>query len=384
MGLWGKIKGFVNDVVDAVLKAVILNPLIAVLEAVGFYTFIAWIEKIVQFILDVLNFLLDLIGILFDLVEFGIKFIEVLFKICTKLGYYASRPFEFITLLLNLGFTLATFVFAFAYHKFSFRNNLKVAEFFLYCLIAIPVTVVFIVAVAFWTIWKLFVEYVILRSIDKSSKGYISSFIYRYFLACENPPDNWYMLPGAHLGNASAKNVFAYNPCPKGSNFRGSKYSMFCEKDGRYDMSMCQEANLYRTHLKMDHIGSLQNSKLIVDKAFMKLSSVKKQKFIEEYESAVNRNINSCRDFNKDKSNLLKSICMKYSDDDVSLKNKSTLNKLCYELYCSRGREGFCHKFNHSGRHNQDNLAQQKTLSLLVNLIIAILLIMLIVRRQAS
>lgn len=384
MGLWGEIKKFVNRVVDAVLKALILNPLKAVLKAVGFYVLIEWIEKIVKFILDILNFLLDFVGILFDLVEFGLKFIQIVIKIGLKLGYYASRPFEFITLLLNLGFTLATFVFAFTYHKFSLRNDVKVVEFILYGVLTIPVTLVFVASLVIWTTWKLFVEYIILHNIDKASKGYISTFMYRYFIACENPPDNWYMLPGAHLGNASAKSVFAYNPCPKGSNFRGSKYSIFCEKDDRHDMPLCQEANLYRTHMKLDTIGMIENPKMIVDRTFMKMNTVKKQKYIDDYEVAVRKNIHSCKEFNKGKADLLKSICMRYSEEDITIQNKSTLNKLCYDLYCSRSREGFCHKLNHSASANQGDLPQRETLSLLVHLIVVILLVMLIVGRNTG
>ena len=101
MGLWSKIKKFINGVVDSILNTLLLKPLRAVLKAMGFFKFVQFIEKIVKFILDILNFFLDMIGIIVDLLEFGVKFIEVLIEIALKMGYYATRPFEFITLLLN-------------------------------------------------------------------------------------------------------------------------------------------------------------------------------------------------------------------------------------------------------------------------------------------
>lgn len=380
MGLWSKIKKFINSVVDSILNTLLLKPLRAVLKAMGFFKFVQFIEKIVKFILDILNFFLDLIGILVDLLEFGVKFIEVLITIALKMGYYATRPFEFITLLLNLGFTLATFVIAFVYHKFTFPNNLKIAEFFIYALLAIPITLAFVATIVLWVIWKLFVEYTILHNIDKSSKGYISSFLYRYFIACENPPDDWYMLSGAHNGNSSAKNVFAYNPCPTGSNLRGNKYSIFCERNDKYELTICPEANLYRAYMKMKPIGKINNSKLIYDREFMKMNAFKKKMFIENYEQTIQQNINRCNEYNSGKRNLLKSICSKQDSENVN--SNPLINKLCNDLYCSKTQEAFCHKLGPGRYAENSGMTDKDKFIVIVNILIAVTFITLIVGRK--
>ena len=380
MGLWGKIKKFINGVVDSILNTLLLKPLRAVLKAMGFFKFVQFIEKIVKFILDILNFFLDMIGIIVDLLEFGVKFIEVLIEIALKMGYYATRPFEFITLLLNLGFTLATFAIAFIYHKFTFPNNMKIAEFFIYAALAVPITLAFVATIVVWVVWKLFVEYVVMYNIDKSSKGFISSFIYRYFVACENPPDDWYMLNGAHNGNMSAKNIFAYNPCPIGSNFRGNKFSIFCEKDDKYELTICPEANLYRAYIDLKPIGKLSNSKLINDREFMKMNALKKKAFIENYEQTIQQNINRCSEYNSRKINLLKSICTKQNSEGINA--NPLINKLCHDLYCSKTREAFCHKLGPGQLYDSSSMGQKDRLTLILNVLIAVTLITLIVGRK--
>ena len=132
MGLWSKIKKFVNGLVNTVIDSIIMTPLRTILKAVGFYKFIDFLEKIVNFIKDIMSFFLDMIDIFFDLLEFGVKFIELIILIATNIGYYITRPFELLVLLIKLALTLATFCIAFVYHKFTLPNNVKVAEAFIY------------------------------------------------------------------------------------------------------------------------------------------------------------------------------------------------------------------------------------------------------------
>lgn len=378
--VWKTIKKQVQKLVDGVMNTLLLKPLRAVLKAMGFFKFVQFIEKVVKFILDIFNFFLDMIGILADLLEFGVKLVEVLIEIASKIGYYSSRPFEFITLMLNLGFTLATFVIAFVYHKFTLPNNLKIVELFIYANLAIPITILFGNLVLLWVTWKLVTEYVLMYNIDKGSRGFVSSFMYRYFLACENPPDDWYMLSGAHNGNMSAKNVFAYNPCPTGSNFRGNKFSIFCEKNDKYELTICPEANLYRAYLNLKPIGKLGNSKLISDRDFMKLNALKKKAFIENYEQTIQQNINRCSEYNSRKSNLLKSICTKQNAESVSA--NPLINKLCHDLYCSKTREAFCHKLGPGQNFDSSSMTGKDRLSVLINVLIAVTFIALIVGRK--
>lgn len=374
-------KRIMNDLINPLLDTIIVKPLKAVLKKLGWYKFIAWIDKIVGFILDILKFFLDMIGILADLLDFGVKFIEVLFEIASKLAYYAARPFEFIVVLLNLVFLMATFSVAFVYHKFTFPNNVKVVEFFIYALSSILLTVVFGILTVYWAVYRLVVEYVVLHGIDRWLKGYLSSFIYRYFSACENPPDNWYMTPGAHVGNKSSKNIFAYTPCPLGTNVKGNRFSLFCEKNDRYDLDMCPQANLYRAYLKMKPIGKIGNSKLSVDRDFMKLNSIKKKNFIEEYDETINRNINSCDEYNKRKSTLIQSICTKQSKHSPT--SDPLINKLCHDTYCSRNINGFCHKLSSPGQYKYaEDSSKTDKFSLTLNLMIGITIITLIVGRQ--
>ena len=351
MGLWSKIKKFVNGLVNTVIDSIILTPLRAILKAIGFYKFIDFLEKIVNFIKDILSFFLDMLGIFFDLLEFGVKFLQLIFEIAINIGYYITRPFELLVLLIKLALCLMTFWIAFIYHKFTLPNDLKVAEFFIYVaiLVFIYTPVMTFVVLWYWITYKLLMEYGIMHNIDKNTGGVLSTFIYRYFTACENPPDAWYMTPSWHMGNENKKLIFSFNKCPTGF-VANDAMGLFCEKNHKYELDVCPQANLYRVVNKLKPLGDLRNrdfNQLNTD--YLKASKYNQKKILEEYKEQVKTNNGECNEAMKDKENLLKSICMKYDKASSNDMYKEQYNQLCYDLYCRNSKnEPFCHKLKYS------------------------------------
>lgn len=347
MGLDKEIKklvvGVVEEILEPLVNALILEPLKQVLKAVGFYKLIGWIESFFSFIKEAAYIFAEFIFIFAELLVTFVKFIEVVLLLIANLAYYATRPFEFIQVLVKLGLTFLTLLFAFAYHKFSLPNNLKIMELGLYVAIFVFIyTPLMLFGATMFLIYKLFFEYTILYNLDKSSGGYISSFIYRYFTACENPPDAWYIIPSNHSGNSFTKNIFAYNTCPQGFTSSGNIFSMFCRKQDKYEISTCPQANLYRLMTGLKTVGDLRNRDLTIDSDYLKLNKNKKEIFIDNYKETISKNNTLCESFNMSKDLLLKSYCMKFDSKSPSFDNEK-YNQLCYDLYCKNKKEPFCH-----------------------------------------
>ena len=350
MGLWGSIKKLINSMVSAILDALIMTPLRAVLKAIGFYKFIDFLEKIVNFIKDIFDFFLDMIGIFFDLIEFGVKLLEVIIQIATDIAYYITRPFELLVILIKLAMTLVTFSVAFMYHKFTLPNDVKMAEYFIYISLFVFICTPFMVSLTlFWWTYRLICEYGIMYNIDKKTGGVLSTFIYRYFTGCENPPDAWYMVPSWHMGNENKKLIFSFNKCPKGFAANDAM-SLFCEKNDKYELNVCPQANLYRAVNGIKPIGDLRNRDFNqFNQEYLKASKYNKKKLLDDYREQIKTNNAECSRAMKGKDDLLKSICMKYDKSGSNEQYKSEYNQLCFDLYCRNNkREPFCHKLSYS------------------------------------
>ena len=353
MGIKSWVKKTINKMINGVLKPMVIIPLRTVLNAVGFFKLVGFLEKIVDVIFGVLAFFLNLITIVADLLEFIVKFFMIIIEIFTKIGYYITRPFKLLILLIKLFITFVTCLLGFAYHNFEIGDNYKVMELFIYIVIGLIYQSIMLIHMAFWAVWRIFVEYLILNNIDKATGGAISTFMYKYFEACENPPDAWYMTPGWHKGNKNKKYIFAFNTCEAGytaNNVSG----LFCQKNSPYELEVCPQANLYRLMDGKETKGKLYNPNFNSNtQEFLKKNSLGKARMIDDYVEEIKTNNKVCSQTMKSKDTILKTYCSKSTND------KSVASQLCYDIYCRNDkREPFCHKLEYVGKNDTVKISQ--------------------------
>lgn len=354
MSLWKKIKKGIMKVVDAILGT-IFKPL---LIPIVFITKI--IKKIWSIILLIINVFISLIEAVIQLFEFFLKFVDIFIELVSRITEYIFNPFKLLILLIQFFILFISFGVSFLYHTFAFPSrkssgfmDLKFVEFALYGAILTAIyTPIMIGYFAYWFIYRLIIEYVILHNIDKSTGGYISSFMYRYFIACENPPDAWYMTPSWHKGNQNSKYIFAYNKCPAGYSTNNA-VALFCKRNSDYELTMCPQANLYRAEKDLNTIGHLRSQDFNDKKyEFLKLKKNRQNREIDTYRHTVAANNNTCAVKMKSKDTLLRSVCMKTSDK--TYRNK--IQQLCSDIYCTNDtNEPLCHKLSYSDDSNGDN-----------------------------
>lgn len=358
MGIKSWVKNTINKILNSVIKpilnAIIIAPLKEILTAFGFFKLIGFLTKIVDLIFSVIEFFFSLIMIVADLLEFIVKFFMIIIEIFTKLGYYITRPFKLLILLIKLFITFVTCMLGFVYHSFEIGDNLKAVEWFLYFFIIMPLYKGnFILHLIFWIVWRTFIEYLILNTIDKATGGAISTFMYKYFEACENPPDAWYMTPGWHKGNKNKKYIFSFNACELGytaNNVSG----LFCQKNSPYELEVCPQANLYRLIDGKETKGKLYNPSFNSNtQEFLKKNSLGKTRMIDDYVDEIKTNNNVCSQTMKNKDTILKTYCSKSTSD------KSVASQLCYDIYCRNDkREPFCHKLEYGGKNDNAKISQ--------------------------
>lgn len=340
MGVIGKL---INKILEAIFKP-ILTPITYISDV---------IEKIFNIFMSILNMGFSLIDVVMQLFDFFLKFVDIFVTLVSKITDYIFNPFKFFILLIQFVILFISFGFSFMYHTFAFPADksslmdLKLLEYVLYGFISSFYSFFMALYFLYWFVWKLIVEYAILHNIDKSTSGYISSFMYRYFIACENPPDAWYTTPSWHKGNQNNKYIFAFNKCPEGYSIK-TNMGLFCKKNSEYEMSMCPQANLYRIDKGLGTIGELRSNYFNDNtQKYLKLKQNRKASAIEDYKQTVSSNHNTCSAQMSTKNDLIKSICMKSS---VRNANYAKMKGLCFDMYCSNGKnDTMCHKLSSSG-----------------------------------
>lgn len=358
MGIKSWVKKTINKILNSVIKpilnVIIIKPLKSLLKVMGFGKLIGFLDKIFEIIFGLIEFFLNFIMIIADLLEFIVKFFMIIIEIFTNIGYYITRPFKLLILLIKLFITFVTCLLGIVYHSFEIGDNLKVVELIIYFVIILPIyQSIMLIHILFWAVWRVFIEYLILNNIDKATNGAISTFMYRYFEACENPPDAWYMTPGWHKGNKNKKYIFAYNACEAGytaNNVSG----LFCQKNSPYELELCPQANLYRLMNDKETKGKLYNPDFNPNtQEFLKKNSLGKTRMIDEYIDDIKTNNKVCSKTMKSKDTILKTYCSKSTD------NKSVESQLCYDIYCRNDkREPFCHKLEYMGKNDTVNISQ--------------------------
>lgn len=262
--------------------------------------------------------------------------------------YYLMNPTKlfsfFISVLLFIPFMFITIL----YH-IPMDKSMKLGDFFMYVIIIILYTLFMIVStVLYWIPIRLVIEYFVLGSLDsdKILKGSISSFYYRYLIACENPPDSWYMTPGFHIGNKNVSRIFAYNRCPQGFKPNG----MFCEKLPYFEPAYCTAAHIYRKYegSEAQFNGLYYPGNFKYTNEFLKKSAYKQAEEIEDYKQLVAQHHAKCDSAHKSKDTLVKSVCKGLTGD-----SEADIKGLCQKQYCAHTNEAFCHLFADSSIDNK-------------------------------
>jgi len=366
-------------IIDAVLEG-IFKPLLIPIRFIH-----KIILKIWDIILLIINIFISLVEAAIQLLEFFLKFIEIFVELLSNITDYIFNPFKLLILLIQFAILFISFSISFVYHTFAFPSkkssrfmDLKFVEFALYGAILIAIyTPIMIGYFAYWFIYRLIIEYVILHNIDKSTGGYISSFMYRYFIACENPPDAWYMTPSWHKGNQNSKHIFVYNKCPSGYSTNNA-VALFCKRNNDYELTVCPHANLYRAEKDLNTIGHLRSQDFNHNRfEFMKLKKNRQKREIDTYRHTVAANNNTCAVKMQSKDNLIKSVCMKTSDKIY----KNKIHQLCSDIYCTNDTyEPLCHKLSYTDDLNGDNVFKNnsKTIQIIMYLFLVVIIMVLV------
>ena len=166
-------------------------------------------------------------------------------------------------------------------------------------------------------------------------------------IACENPPDAWYMTPHYHNGNKNEGRIFAYSTCSQGYKPNG----IFCEKLNYFVPSYCTVAHIYRKYSEQENEftsnGLYYPSEFKYTHEFLRKPKYKQLQDLENYKEIVNEHYLKCKSSHKNKDTLVKSICKSV------LENGSDIKGLCHNLYCTQANEPFCHQLTKSSITNK-------------------------------
>lgn len=312
-----------------------------------------------KLIVDILKALIKLIPkIMVAFVKFVITFITKIIPLIIKfimnigviletLIHYLKNPTELFGFIITVLTFIPVMFITILYH-IPLDKALKLGDFFMYVLLIIPYTALMISATVFyWLPIRLIIEYFILGSLDKILNGSISSFYYRYFIACENPPDSWYMTPGFHIGNKNISRIFAYNKCPQGFKPNG----MFCEKMPYFEPAYCTTAHIYRKYegSEAQFNGLYFPGNFNYSNEFLKKSAYKQADDIEDYKKQVAEHHAKCESAHEGKDTLVKSICK-----GLAVDSEADIKGLCQKQYCAHTNEAFCHLFADSSIENKN------------------------------
>lgn len=323
------------------------------------------ITTIPKIMVAFVNFVIKFITKIIPLIISGIMNAGVILE---TLMYYLTNPTKLFSFLISVLLFLPVMFVTILYY-IPIDNTLKLGDFFVYVLLIMPYTIVMVFATVFyWVLIRLVIEYSVLGFFDKILKGSISSFYYRYLIACENPPDSWYMTPGFHLGNKNISRIFAYNRCPQGFKPNG----MFCEKMPYFEPAYCTTAHIYRKYegSEAQFNGLYFPGNFKYSNEFLKKSAYKQEEEIADYKDQVAEHHAKCESAHKGKDTLVKSICKGLTGD-----SEDDIKGLCKKQYCGHTNEAFCHLFTDSSIENNSTVVSGGFLAMMRIMVFVLILI---------
>jgi len=290
--------------------------------------------------------------------------------ILKTLIFYLSNPTKLFALIISLLMFIPILAVSIVYN-IPLNTNYKLGDMFTYIVLLTPYSLFMSCSVVFWLVSKVLIEYIILGNCDKLLEGTISTFYYRNWLACENPPDSWYKSNGYHLNNKNESYLFAMTKCSIGYKPKG----IFCEKMENYEPSYCEAAHIYREFVSTQdgvYSGLFYPSDLNRNSSsFMKKSLHEQEETIDKYKADVKLHETTCKVAHSEKDDLIKAICRK---EDPKLEG------LCHRNYCINGNEPFCHKFQNIGLQNSN--IENRNVFVILKLLILILICVFVIRKK--
>lgn len=341
---------------------IVFKPVLLIVNFFG-----KFFETIPKLFSTLINTFIYFITNFIPLVIKGIQNIGIILQ---SIFYYLQNPTKIFDLFIQLLIFIPLMMISILYH-IPLADKYKLGDFFMYWFCGIIFSVVFlIIIIIYYVIYKIIIEYFILGSLDKITKGAISTFYYRYFLACENPPDSWYETANyQHLNKNIKLLAFAYDKCPAGFIPNG----IFCEKKSKYIPDYCEEAHIYKHHINEEKVfdsGLLFPTNFNqYSQSYLKKKSIDKMIDIENYTNDVKEHIDTCKKVHKNKDTLIKSICK----DISNVESSEDLKTLCKRRYCVNEQQPFCHIYNKHEVRNKDQVERNPYSQLLI-LVIFILM----------
>ena len=332
--------------------------------------FVTFFKKLPGFIRTLIN----------TLVYFATNFIPLMISCFKNFGvfiqtlfYYLQNPLELFNFIVQCLIFIPLMYVSILYN-IPIQENFKVGEFFIYKFIFIFMTTFVIpFIISCWVTYKYFFEYIVLRYLDKATNGAISSFYYRYLLACENEPDAWYMNPNFHKENMNKRFfILAYKQCPKGF----SPFGVFCNKNKYYESDFCLEPNIYKAYFGHPYESRGLSSLNQLKREYVRKDSDDKRDVVDQYKDDIVNMKKECSSAFKNKQSIVKAICL----DKFSNEKNLAVESFCNQNYCVDGLEPFCH-FHKSKVPSQMNVEDS---SVSIILYIFIILALLALLNQAA
>ncbi len=344
----------------------IFKPVIIVVNF--FVDFFKKLPKLIETLVKTLiYFVTNFIPLIFDLIKNFSVFIQTLF-------HYLKNPTELFNFIVQC-LIFIPIVFISIFYNIPLKENYKLGEFFIYMGMFALMTAILPFILTFWVYYKLFQEYIVLRHLDKATNGVISSFYYRYLLACENEPDSWYMNPNFHKENINKKYfIFAYKQCPKGF----SPFGVFCNKNKYYESDFCLEPNIYKAYYGHPYESKGLSSLNQLRPDYVRKDSDDKKDVVDEYKDDIINMKKECSTAFQSKQSIVKAICL----DKFSNEKNLAVESFCNQNYCVDGLEPFCH-FHKSKVPSQINV-EDSSISIIMYVFIILSLLVLLNNQAAK
>lgn len=311
------------------------------------------------------------------LIYFVTNFIPLTFKALKNVAlavqtvfHYLTNPLELFDVIVRILVFIAVMIFSILYHL-PIQHKYKLGDMIMYMMMTPIITMVFLWRLSVWFTYKLILEYCVFRPIDNITKGSLSAFYYRNFIAIENPPDAWYTVPNFQFQNKNKRFLFAFNACPPKYNPNG----VFCTRKEYYENDFCDMAKIY--NLSEGEDVTRKNLKLNQNnQSYMSLSSDEKENIVLDYREKIALNKKACDSAMEPKRTLIHGICVE-GDESRS----PQIDQLCKEVFCKDKLGNICHKYTDLNV-NVEGFQKKSSNFEMIFKILAILMIILIIVKK--
>ena len=304
------------------------------------------IYTICRFIIEIIKFLTK-----FDLANFFLLILGLILYVIAVIiqGVFFTTPKG----------GLATPILMFIAAIFLFVLFLCISSIFI-----IIIIVIYIVSV----IISLLDYLVYMSSPSIKNRFFVSKFLYKYLISCENSPHAWYKNSRYDLENKTSREFFCKKQCLPGYKLSEDKSS--CEAIPSYIPYYCPQSLLFRYFREETIYGKnkildfdISNHPLLVFK-----SNYEQKDFINKLKKDKSNYYNSCQnsdsDYYQNYNVIGKNVCAygnskKYESENETADIHNKISNICKQTYCENGNyENFCYKYE------EDNITLENIINI--------------------